>query len=119
MLKNKNIMGITLSEAMVLLPIAILFFVISMIFAFQEMKAFVLKTMKRKQGILPYGQVILITSLYMIVLYLWGKYLNQFLFAKHKEILQMGAERAKVVYFILAIMFSVLLCRQQWVRTRE
>lgn len=78
-----------------------------------------MKTMKRKQGILPYGQVILITSLYMIVLYLWGKYLNQFLFAKHKEILQMGAERAKVVYFILAIMFSVLLCRQQWVRTRE
>ena len=97
MLKNENLMGITLSGAMVLIPIAVLLFVISMILIFREMKAFITKTEGSKAKLLRYGQVILLPSLCMVILYLLGKYLNQFFFAEHKAILQMGAVRVKSV----------------------
>ena len=119
MLKNENLMGITLSGAMVLIPIAVLLFVISMILIFREMKAFITKTEGSKAKLLRYGQVILLPSLCMVILYLLGKYLNQFFFAEHKAILQMGAERVKIVYIILAITFSGLLCKQRWTQSRE
>lgn len=116
LLKNENIMGITMTGAMALLPAAVLFFAIGMILTFREMKAFLLKG---NISVLRYGQAILLTGLCMTILYYIGSYMNQLFFWEHKEILMLGAERVKLVYGFLSLIFIGLLCKAIWKRSRE